>query len=232
MTREQQALLRPLFVHFHQDFDLEPEGHARTLLVAYAHRLGEAGRAAFCEALRTLLDDNRDEDAFHRAAWAAGAGMAPQRADHENRRRSGAAAFLAMGVALTFAALPAGACSIVTNGKPLTKRELLREAQQTVERATAIIDAEVVTPSHFNRPALLRAERVLKGPAQPYFKIAPPTSCDQIFNRVGERLRVILMGGPETFFAPDTYPASAADVDRILGSDRNTVWPYASGRKD
>lgn len=84
MTPEQQVLLAGVAIHFHQDFDLEPDGSARVLFAAYAHALSEAERTAFNTTLEALLAEHPDQNSFSEAFWNAGAGCAPNRADVED----------------------------------------------------------------------------------------------------------------------------------------------------
>lgn len=131
-------------------------------------------------------------------------------------------------VAATLLALPAPAlaCSIIA--RDWSPYELQAQARERIERATAIIDGEVVRPLSNTEPALVRAERVLRGPDQAFFEVGEFTSCDIALVRTGERLRMILYGGPDVYFL--SIDASNADYeDRILGSDRETVWPYFPG---
>jgi len=121
----------------------------------------------------------------------------------------------------------AQACAVVRGRS--TPADDLREARAVVQGATAIIDAEVVEPYRdSSSPAVVRAERVLKGPAQAQFKVGAVTSCDLTLDQAGERLRLILYGGPDVFHTPYDQ-ANARYEDRVLGSDRRKVWPYRAG---
>ena len=122
----------------------------------------------------------------------------------------------------------ADACSIRITEQP-SRAQKVRDARSVVQRATAIIDAEVVRP--FVRgvqPARVRAHRVLKGPRQEYFEIGERDSCDTALERTGERVRLILIGGPGIYFAPIVF-AEERIVDRLLRSDRRRDWPYREG---
>jgi hypothetical protein len=109
---------------------------------------------------------------------------------------------------------------------PAEKR---REARRTIKRATAVIDGEVVRPMAVGQPALVRAARVLKGPVRDHYSVVDRVGCDRRLDRAGERLRLILVGGPELYFMPQfrSYPRFE---DRVLGSDRRRVWPYREGK--
>jgi hypothetical protein len=109
-----------------------------------------------------------------------------------------------------------------------TFAERARQARQTIERATAIVDGEVIRAATGVQPAIVRATRVLKGPAQELFAIGQRDSCDIGLVLVGERRRYILVGGPELYFLPLKYSNDRAE-DRILRSDRRRVWPYRQG---
>lgn len=99
-------------------------------------------------------------------------------------------------------------------------------ARATIDQFAAIIDAEVVRAPTPDRPAVVRAVRVFKGPRLELFEIGPVrTSCDMPVGGVGSRRRLFLSGGPDLWYAGDTasYPA---DEDRLLGSDREQDWPF------
>lgn len=137
----------------------------------------------------------------------------------------------AMAAFLSAGAAPSRACSVISEDRP--SHEYRKRARGHVERATAIVDGEVVRPFVRGRQtALVRAERVLKGPQRPYFEVGeavPGDSCANLLEREGERLRLILSGGPDVYH---TYvdQSLARHEDRILKSDRRKVWPYRPGR--
>lgn len=136
-----------------------------------------------------------------------------------------AAAMLALS---PLAPAAARACAVVVLREP-SIAEKQRTARESIERATAIVDGEVVRP--FVRglqPAVVRAFRILKGPQQAFFEVGERHSCDRAFVQVGERARLILVGGPDLYFAPDTG-AEHRYVDRLLRSDRRRDWPYRAG---
>jgi len=83
MTPAQIALLVPMAVHFHQDFDIDPMT-ARDLFAAYARGLEAAQRQNYYDALEALLREGKDEVAFRDAFWAIGAEHAPFRNEVES----------------------------------------------------------------------------------------------------------------------------------------------------
>lgn len=129
------------------------------------------------------------------------------------------------GLALT--ATSADACSVVVTREP-SPAEKRRDARHALERATAVVDGEVVRPFAEDRPALVRAYRILKGPRQDYFEVGERHSCDRRLDAVGERLRMILVGGPLLYFLPGDY-SHARHEDRLLRSDRRKAWPHRPG---
>jgi hypothetical protein len=121
----------------------------------------------------------------------------------------------------------AEACSYVRI-RPPTLAENMREARDTIARATAIVDGEVIRPSGPGTTALVRAHRVLKGPPQAIFEIGERDSCDNAPRTMGDRLRMVLVGGPDVYFLSLRQGDPRAE-DRILRSDRRRDWPYRSG---
>ena len=108
---------------------------------------------------------------------------------------------------------------------------IAQHARNLVERSAAIIDAEVVAPTGGDLTARLRPLRVLKGPRLPVFLVATPSDCDMAFLHAGERMRIVLSGGPERFVATlqdngMDYPSRvgpgrlAAALDALLGVPR------------
>jgi len=104
----------------------------------------------------------------------------------------------------------------------------MHRAQEAVTQATAIIDGVVVQRMQGDRPAVVRVERVLKGPQAATVRVGERTSCDMALTQEGEHLRLILVGGPDVYFTNLDY-SNALYEDRVLGSDRRTVWPYREG---
>ncbi|MES2034649.1 MAG: hypothetical protein V4466_10775 [Pseudomonadota bacterium] len=122
----------------------------------------------------------------------------------------------------------AAACTVVFTDAERTPAAQQRRAAEAVERAVVIVDAEVVRPyMRGQQKALLKAYRVHKGPLQATYEVDAPTSCNRAFEVVGERVRVLLSGGPEVYFDDDV--GLARQVDRLLKSDRRKDWPYLAG---
>lgn len=132
-----------------------------------------------------------------------------------------------LGVAFGLGPLPAYACSVVVTREP-SPREQRRAAEALIERATAIVDGEVVRPWSTAAPALVRVERVLKGEDRQFVLVGERDSCDLALTRLGMRMRLVLEGGPDLFYLPVDYSNAAAE-DRLLGSDRRRDWPYHWG---
>lgn len=138
---------------------------------------------------------------------------------------------LALALAALSAALPTSAlaCSVVITREP-TYREQMNEARATVERASAIVDGEVIEPARRDVesgkivPATVRVHRVLKGDVGPTIRIGEETSCDIFFDRPGEKWRFVLFGGPQVFTTWVDY-SNARAIDRVLKSDRRKDWP-------
>ncbi len=122
----------------------------------------------------------------------------------------------------------AQACAVVM---PANRSEgvKMREARERVEEADVIIDGEVIVPFiDDDHPAVIRAERVLKGTALAAYKVGVVSSCSLEFREVGERVRVLLYGGPDVF-QTSVDQSEALYEDRVLKSDRRKVWPYRPG---
>lgn len=123
---------------------------------------------------------------------------------------------------------PAAACSVFVGREP-SPAEKMRDARRRIGRAIAIVDGEVVRP--FRRggePARVRAHRILKGPRQEYFAVGERHSCDSALTEVGQRMRMVLDGGPDIYYLGlDT--TDPRYQDRLLGSDRRKVWPFRRG---
>lgn len=132
--------------------------------------------------------------------------------------------------AFTTAMLAAGAANACTaiQKRPLSPAERMREARLAVQEAAAIIDGEVIRPIQDQRPAVVAVSQVLKGPEVATFMVGQRTSCDLAVTRVGERLRLILVGGPGEYYAPFDY-SNARYEDRLLRSDRRKVWRSREG---
>ena len=137
---------------------------------------------------------------------------------------------LAIG-AFSLPLLPGTAAACDFPGRSETPAAIELFAREVIQRSAAIIDAEVVEPGSGASPARLRPLRVLKGPALPAFLVAARSMCDHRIWRAGERVRVILEGGPELFSAALTtngavFPSRAgrrrfyARLDTLLGVPR------------
>lgn len=135
-----------------------------------------------------------------------------------------AAAFLS-----AFAQQPASACSFDLRNDG--RDDVPRVAREAFERSSAIIDAEIVVPNRGGEPARLRPIRVLKGPNLPMFVVAPVGSCDIYLVHPGERVRLVLAGGPDLFTAdifdnglgfedPSSTFRFDAELDRLVGVPR------------
>lgn len=137
---------------------------------------------------------------------------------------------LAIG-ALFLAVMPGTAAACDWPGRREDRAAIDQFAREVIRDSAAIIDAEVVVPTGGGSPAQLRPLRVLKGPALPVFIVAARSMCDLRFPRAGERVRVILDGGPGLFSAALTtngavFPSRAgrrrfhARLDVLLGVPR------------
>ena len=91
-------------------------------------------------------------------------------------------------------------------------------ARSLLQSSAAIIDAEVINPTGGDLMARLRPLRVLKGPPLPVFLVATPSDCDIAFLRAGERMRVVLSGGPGHFVA--TMQDNGLDYASPIGPGR------------
>ncbi len=119
----------------------------------------------------------------------------------------------------------ATACAVFVTREP-SPRERQNHARRVIQQATAVIDGEVVRASDGkDRKALVYAYRVLKGPQKQWFEVGERDSCDVALMEVGERLRLILVEGPNTYFVPRDQSNAYAE-DRVLKSDRRKEWPY------
>ncbi|QNP44567.1 hypothetical protein H9L15_15860 (plasmid) [Sphingomonas daechungensis] len=94
---------------------------------------------------------------------------------------------------------PAFACSIVLppdyEGSSAQRRNIKLE----IEKASAIVDGEVIRPWTHETPALVRVHHVLKGDVEEIIEVGGEGAggdCSIALERVGERSRMILNGGP------------------------------------
>lgn len=109
---------------------------------------------------------------------------------------------------------------------PTAPAEREAQAQANIDAFVAIIDAEVIREPRQGHSALVRAERVFKGPQRELFEIAEELdSCDVAIGGVGSRQRLFLTGGPELWRSEQTT-SDPRDEDRLLGSDREQDWPH------
>lgn len=112
------------------------------------------------------------------------------------------------------------------------ERVIARITSDHIRRAAAVVDGEVVRPLVPGvHPARVRAHRVLRGPRQAFFEIGERSSCDMVLMSAGARIRLVLYGGPELYFAPLSLSDPRME-DLILRSDRNRVWPYFPGEEN
>jgi hypothetical protein len=136
-------------------------------------------------------------------------------------------------LALAAAATPASvsACSIVLprdyEGSSLERRNV----KHSIENASAIVDGEVIRPWTRDAPALVRVHHVLKGKIDDTIQVGGASAggaCSIALERVGERRRMILSGGPVVYDL--FYDGSEARLeDHLLKSDRRKIWPYYPG---
>jgi hypothetical protein len=120
--------------------------------------------------------------------------------------------------ALALSAIPGAALACDIPGRPGDPEAVARHARDVVEQSVAIIDAEVVTPTFGNGPAELRPLRVLRGPALPLFRVVTRNNCDFAFLRPGQRVRIVLTGGPGLFHA--TPQSNGGDFSDRAGPRR------------
>ena len=122
----------------------------------------------------------------------------------------------------------AAACELVLRHD--SPAQLAAHARETIVRSTAIIDAVVITPGPGGRIARLRPVRVLKGPRLPVYRVTGYL-CGISFARRGERVRVILTGGPGLYEASlEDHGMDYADgtemirfreaIDALIGTPR------------
>ncbi|WP_260482818.1 hypothetical protein [Sphingomicrobium flavum] len=131
------------------------------------------------------------------------------------------------GVAL---AMPgaANACAIVSLGpEPSFARNKIN-AQRAIDRAYAIIDAEVVRAGSYPESTLIFAHRSFKGPDQQWFEVAETDSCSRSFEVNGERMRLFVYQREGVLTVEDPTVESRF-IDRLLGSDRERDYPYFPG---
>lgn len=107
-----------------------------------------------------------------------------------------------------------------------------RNVRMAIQKASTIVDGEVVRPWTRETPALVRVHHVLKGDVREIIQVGGEgagANCSIALERLGERSRLILNGGPAVYDL--FYDQSEARLeDRFLRSDRRKVWPYFPGR--
>jgi hypothetical protein len=109
------------------------------------------------------------------------------------------------------------ACTFIYN-QPPTPAQQERAFRDFLASAAAVIDGEVIEPEKDGRPATVRVDRVFKGFNVRTVRVGPAqTSCEEPLTHVGERRRLILMGGPDVYRVP-SHPYSAELVDKVLMS--------------
>lgn len=129
--------------------------------------------------------------------------------------RSLALLVLAAGVLAT---TDTSACTV--RSKARTEAEKLAEARAWINGASAVIDGEVVIRDEGpGAPAVVRAIRIFKGPRQAEFRVGVRTTCDRQLRIEGQRVRLVLTGGPRLYYAL-SRPIDPRLEDRVLGSDR------------
>ena len=124
------------------------------------------------------------------------------------------------------------ACSIVFPADYEGSAKQRRNVKSAIEQATAIVDGEVTRPWSRDKPALVRVHHVLKGSASGYIEVGGEgagADCSIALERVGERSRMILRGGPAIY---DLFhdQSEARLEDLILKSDRRKIWPFYPGQ--
>ena len=136
-----------------------------------------------------------------------------------------------VGLAAVFAASPVLACSVIVPPDYEGSARQRHAVRDAIDQATLIIDGEVARPWTPGSSTLVRVYHVLKGSAGEYVEILGDGGggdCSITHTRGGERLRLILVGGPKYY---ELYgdQSEARLEDQILHSDRRKVWPYRTG---
>jgi hypothetical protein len=132
--------------------------------------------------------------------------------------------------ALTMAG-PALSCSVVRAKGYAGSAQERRDVRKLVEQAAAIVDGEVVRPWTKEEPAEVEVSQVHRGWVGNFISVGGPSAgseCTIALKRTGERMRMILSGGPRIY---DLYVdhSNPKLVDKILKSNRRKVWPYVAG---
>jgi hypothetical protein len=128
------------------------------------------------------------------------------------------------------AANPALGCSVVRPVDYAGSVQERRDVRNSINRATLIVDGEVIRPWSEGVPAIVRVAHILKGSAPERIEVGSPEAgldCTIALTRTGERSRMILVGGPHVFsLLRENNPRLE---DHYLRSDRRKVWPYFRG---
>lgn len=152
--------------------------------------------------------------------------------------------------ALLLAAPDAFACSPII--RQMSRAQVEDYARVEYAEATAVVDAEVDLPMSFRGIGsgvmplgTLRIIRSYKGGQSPndIISVIYFSSCDTPFMLKGERVRVLLMGGPDIFRADqlDNGPAVEregvqaefnAEIDRLAGTPRPADFSVYPGAVD
>lgn len=144
---------------------------------------------------------------------------------------------LSLLVALTLAATalpsaPVFACSVVLPPDYEGSAMQRRSVKLRIEKATAIVDGEVIRTWTRETPALVRVHHVLKGDVKEVIQVGGEgagADCSIALQNLGQRSRMILSGGPERYDLFYDYSEARLE-DHFLKSDRRNVWPYYPGR--
>jgi hypothetical protein len=142
--------------------------------------------------------------------------------------KAGLTALFALGLSVVVPG-SASACSVFVRDEDNKPERWRADAREAVDRATAIIDGEVIRPFVPGKQnALVRAHRTFKGPQQEVFEVGERTTCDIALMHQGERRRMLLHAGPALYYLSSLD--NPKYEDEILGSDRNKDWPYRPGQ--
>ena len=95
------------------------------------------------------------------------------------------------------------------------------DIDRVVAGSSAIIDAVVVKPmTNDGQPAVVRASHVWKGPKQRRFNVGLGSDCSTVLDgklvRPGQRIRLILFGGPEIYEANRCTNFQGSVFDRAV----------------
>jgi hypothetical protein len=101
---------------------------------------------------------------------------------------------------------------------------------RVISGSSAIIDAEVVKPmSSDGRPAVMRVSKVWKGPKQRQFRVGLGSDCSTVLDgklvQPGQRIRLILFGGPGIFEANRCSNFQGSVFDRAVDTRLKKLHP-------